>query len=58
MARLHHAAWKHIFGTDRRYTARVNRAADRGQYTEPGTQPNAMDATKVARKRKARGQYR
>lgn len=27
--------WKHIYGADRRYTARVDRAKARGQYTEP-----------------------
>jgi hypothetical protein len=27
--------WKGIYGVDRKYTARVDRAVDRGQYTEP-----------------------
>jgi hypothetical protein len=27
--------WKHIYGVDRKYTARVDRAKDRGQYTPP-----------------------
>ena len=27
--------WKRIYGTDRKYTARVDRAKDRGEYTEP-----------------------
>ena len=33
-------AWKRIYGTDRRYTARVDRAMARGQYTEAGTPSN------------------
>jgi hypothetical protein len=27
--------WKHIYGVDRKYTARVDRAKERGQYTPP-----------------------
>jgi hypothetical protein len=27
--------WKNIYGIDRGYTARVDRAKERGQYTEP-----------------------
>ena len=27
--------WKRILGVDRKFTARVQRAKDRGQYTEP-----------------------
>jgi hypothetical protein len=46
--------WKGAYETDRAYRARVDRARERGQYTEPGTKPNAMDPAKVARKRKAR----
>jgi hypothetical protein len=33
--RLHNAPWKRIYGKDRRYTARVDRAIARGQYTPP-----------------------
>lgn len=33
-------AWKHIYGVDRKYTRRVDRARERGQYTEPGTPSN------------------
>ncbi len=33
---------------------RVNRAKERGQHTEPGTKPNAMDHKKVARKKEAK----
>jgi hypothetical protein len=46
--------WQHIYNRDRKYTRRFNAAADRGQLTEPGTQPNARDESKIARKRKAR----
>ena len=27
--------WKHIYGVDRKFTARVDRAKARGQYTAP-----------------------
>ena len=27
--------WKHIYGVDRKYTRRVERAKARGQYTPP-----------------------
>ena len=27
--------WKHIYGVDRAYTARVDRAKERGQYAPP-----------------------
>ena len=30
-------AWKNIYGVDRGYTARVDSAKERGQFTEPGT---------------------
>jgi hypothetical protein len=53
--RIHNRPWKHIYGTDRGYTARFNRAAERGQLTEPGTQPNPRNPEKVARKRRAKG---
>lgn len=39
--RLHNAPWKRIYGKDRRYTARVDRAIARGQYTEPKTAQQA-----------------
>ena len=54
MSRLYSKPWQHVYGTDRKYTARVNRAMERGQYTEPGTQPNARNPEKVARKRRAK----
>jgi hypothetical protein len=56
--RQNNRPWKHIYGTDRRYTARFDRAADRGQLTIPGTQPNATDVDKVKRKRLAREAHR
>lgn len=33
--RLHNKPWKRIYGIDRKYTARVDRAIARGQYTPP-----------------------
>ena len=27
--------WKRIYGVDRKYTARVDRAKERGEYTPP-----------------------
>jgi hypothetical protein len=30
--------WKGIYGVDRKYTARVDRAKERGQYTPPAKQ--------------------
>ena len=33
--------WKHIYGVDRKYTARVDRAKARGQYTPPPVQKEA-----------------
>ncbi|MEO7837628.1 MAG: hypothetical protein ABIS21_08325 [Acidimicrobiales bacterium] len=50
--------WKHIYGLDRHYTARYDRAADRGQLTLPGTQPKPTDVDKVKRKKLARAAYR
>ena len=52
--RIHNSPWKGVYGTDRKFTARVNRAIERGQYTEPGTQPNARNPEKIARKRRAK----
>jgi hypothetical protein len=49
--------WKHIYERDRAYTRRFNAAANRGQLTEPGTQPNARDEKKIAARRKARQQF-
>lgn len=46
--------WKGNSDTDRKYAARVARAQERGEYTPPGTQPNARNEAKVERKRKAR----
>lgn len=40
MARMANAPWKGIYGKDRRYTARVDRAIARDQYTPPGTPSN------------------
>lgn len=31
--------WKNIYGKDRHFTARVDRAITRGQYTEPEKKP-------------------
>jgi hypothetical protein len=31
--RQHNKPWKRIYGVDRKYTARVDRAKDRGQWT-------------------------
>ena len=33
--RLFNKPWKRIYGVDRKYTARVDRAKARKQYTEP-----------------------
>lgn len=33
--RTGNSAWKRIYGVDRAYTARVDRAKERGQYTPP-----------------------
>lgn len=33
--------WKHIYGVDRKFTARVDRAKARGQYTPPTERPVA-----------------
>jgi len=33
--RTNNQRWKRIYGTDRKFTARVDRAKARGQYTEP-----------------------
>ena len=52
--RLHNKPWKHVYGTDRCYTARCDRAFQRGQFTEPGTNPNAPNGAKIRRKREAR----
>jgi len=43
--RARNEPWKHIYSKDRKYTARVNRAMERGQYTEPSTpsQPNELE---------------
>lgn len=46
--------WKGANGTDRAYTARVERAVERGEFTEPGTQPNVADPDKIKRKRSQR----
>lgn len=54
MSRLYSAPWKGQYGVDRHYTARVDRAKDRGQFTEPGTQPNGSNPQKVAHKRRAK----
>lgn len=43
--RQHNRPWKGIYGVDRRYTARVDRAKARGQYTEPGTPSNPKKVT-------------
>ena len=48
------APWKGIYGTDRHFTARVDRAMERGQYTAPGTQPNPRNLDKIKRKKLAR----
>lgn len=32
---MHNRPWKRLYGKDRRYTARVDRAKARGQYTDP-----------------------
>lgn len=52
------APWRRIIGTgkgaDRGYTARCQRAIERGSFTPPGTKPNATDPAKVERKRAAR----
>jgi len=53
MSRLHNAPWRRT-EKDRGYRARVERAQERGEYTAPGTQPNAADPEKIARKRAAR----
>jgi len=53
VSRLHNAPWRRT-DNDRGYQRRVERAKARGEYTAPGTQPNARDAGKVARKRSAR----
>lgn len=42
--RQRNRAWKRIYGTDRKYTARVDRAKARGQYTERGTPSNVPSA--------------
>jgi hypothetical protein len=52
--RQHNRPWRGLYGTDRRYTARVDRAIARGAFTEPGTQPNPTNVDKVARKKRAK----
>ena len=51
--RLYNTPWKRT-ENDRGYQGRVERAKARGEFTPPGTQPNARDEAKVARKREAR----
>jgi hypothetical protein len=46
--------WKGIYGIDRGYSGRVDRAQARGQLTLPGTAPNAPNGEKIRRKRNAR----
>jgi hypothetical protein len=49
--------WKKIIGRDRGYDRRIENAVVRGQYTAPGTNPNAADPKKIAAKKKARARY-
>jgi hypothetical protein len=46
--------WKNIYGVDRGYTGRVDRAKERGQFTEPGTKPNPRNEAKIAERKAAR----
>jgi hypothetical protein len=46
--------WQSSLDTNRKKRARVERAIERGEYTPPGTKPNARNEAKVARKRAAR----
>jgi len=46
--------WKHVYGTDKAYTRRVDAARERGQYTEPGT-PSGAPKKSRAQKRDAEG---
>jgi hypothetical protein len=49
--------WKKIMGRDRGYDRRIENAVVRGQYTAPGTNPNAADSKKIAAKRRARASH-
>lgn len=42
-------SWQRIYGTDRKYTRRVDRAKERDAYTPIGTKPNVR-GSKAARR--------